>query len=65
MFLAISRVMRHAQLRAVPGAAPELALYASVVGVTMATAWLSYVAFERPFLSLKERYAIVLTSPNA
>lgn len=65
VFLAMSRVMRRAGARAIPGTVPELGLYAAVVGLTMATAWLSYAAFERPFLKLKERYAIVVTSPNA
>jgi peptidoglycan/LPS O-acetylase OafA/YrhL len=39
-----------------------LIVYASVLGVTILTAYLSYEYFEKRFLSLKNRYSVVETS---
>jgi peptidoglycan/LPS O-acetylase OafA/YrhL len=65
VFVMLARVLRTAPGRMITVVAPELSLYLAVVGMTMAVAWLSYVVFERPFLDLKGRYAIVATSATA
>ena len=37
-------------------------VYSSVVGATVFTAWLSYTYFEKPFLKLKNKFAVVKSS---
>jgi peptidoglycan/LPS O-acetylase OafA/YrhL len=65
VFAALARLRPKAAGNALPDIASELGLYAVVVALTTVIAWISYVVLERPFLRLKERYAIVVTSAAA
>lgn len=59
IIILLSRIIKPMQIPSLPR---HILAYSATASITIASAWLSYNYFEKPFLKLKNRFAVIKTS---